>query len=226
MNKLHNINLNLPLFMACWVIVMVTSFIAALSVPAGTELPIHWNINFEPDNFANRWIALLMLPFVSLGVAVLMKVVPMIEPRSSNLQKSNTAYKGVFWAVQVFLFIFQLFIISFAWNWGWNMATFVSVGLAMLFLVMGNFLGKTRSTYLFGIRTPWTLHSETIWRKTHRLAGFGLFGVGVLMAIMTPWANQWTLVIGMTLMSLVFISATIQSYLLWRSETKQTGKEA
>jgi uncharacterized membrane protein len=226
MNKLHTINLNLPLYMACWVIVMVTSFIAVLSVPAGTELPIHWNIHFEPDNYANRWIALLMLPMVSLGVALLMKVVPMIEPRSSNLQKSMTAYQGVFWAVQVFFFIFQLFIISFAWDWGWDMATFVSVALALLFLVLGNFLGKTRSTYLFGIRTPWTLHSEMIWRKTHRSAGFGLFGVGLFMVLMTPWANQWTLVIGISLMFMVFIGATVYSYLLWRSQTEAVNKDA
>jgi uncharacterized membrane protein len=218
MTNKSTINLNLTLFTAAWVIIAVTSFYVCLSLPNDLQLPIHWNINLEPDSYANKWFALLMLPAVSVLIALVMTVLPMFEPRKQNLMLSGRAYQGVFWAVQLFFLTLQLFILSDAWEWHWPLARFISLGIAMLLLVLGNYIGKTRSTFLFGIRTPWTLSSEQVWRKTHRLAGFGLVATGLFSLISTPWANPLTLGISLIIMAAVFISATIYSYLLWRKE--------
>jgi uncharacterized membrane protein len=203
--------------MAVWVVIFATSFYTATALPENMQLPIHWNIHFEPDNWSNKWVAILMLPGVSLAITVLFKVIPLLEPRANNLEKSEHAYRGVFWAVQLFFLIFQIFIFSFAWEWNWEMPKFLSFAVGMLLAVVGNFLGKTRSTYLFGIRTTWTLSSELVWRKTHRLAGFSLFVIGLLLVASTPWANEWTLFGGIAAMLLNILFATLYSYILWKS---------
>jgi len=41
----------------------------------------------------------------------------------------------------------------------------------VLFVVIGNYMGTIRSNFFFGIKTPWTLSSDEVWRKTHRLGG-------------------------------------------------------
>jgi uncharacterized membrane protein len=211
--------MNLPLFVALWTIIFVASFLTALSLPSQTQLPIHWNLQFEPDNWANKWFAIMMLPTVSMAVVLIFKLVPMLEPRAENLEKSAQAYQGVFWAVQVLLLTLQVFIFNFAWKWGFEISKFVAFGLGILFIVLGNYLGKTRSTYLFGIRTPWTLNSEIVWRKTHRATGFALFGLGLVSLMSTPWANQWTLIICLLSMGIIFIASTLYSYILWASLT-------
>ncbi len=218
MNKQTTLPLNLPLYAAAWVVIAVTTFYTGLSLPNDLQLPIHWNLQFEPDNFANKWLALLMLPSVSVFIALFMTFLPKFEPRKQNLLRSATAYQGVFWAVQVLFLIMQISIFSNAWQWGWSMERFVSLGMALLFLVMGNYLGKTRSTFVFGIRTPWTLSSETVWRKTHRTAGYGLVVVGALTLLVTPWSSTNTVIISLALMSVVLISSTIYSYFLWSNE--------
>jgi uncharacterized membrane protein len=202
--------------MALWTIIFVASFLTALSLPSQTQLPIHWNLQFEPDNWANKWFAIIMLPAVSLFIALIFKLVPMLEPRAENLQKSMQAYQGVFWAVQILLLTFQVFIFNFAWGWGFEISKFIAFGIGILFVILGNYLGKTRSTYLFGIRTPWTLNSEIVWRKTHRSAGFALFGLGLISVISTPWANQWSLLICLIIMGIIFIASALFSYVLWQ----------
>lgn len=43
--------------------------------------------------------------------------------------------------------------------------------VGILFIVIGNYMPKIKSNYFYGIKTPWTLSSDTSWRKTHRLGG-------------------------------------------------------
>ena len=95
------------------------------------------------------------------------------------------------------------------------------VGLAVgtLFIIVGNYLGKTRSNFFIGIRTPWTLSSDSVWQKTHRLAG-KLFMLSGLIIVVSSWfianSNLGTLVI-FTVLPAALIPC-IYSWWLWRSE--------
>jgi hypothetical protein len=50
--------------------------------------------------------------------------------------------------------------------------------------VLGNYLGKTTRNFFLGIRTPWTLASDEVWRRTHRLGGWTMVGAGVALVVM------------------------------------------
>ncbi len=47
----------------------------------------------------------------------------------------------------------------------------ISAGLGILFIVLGNYLPKTRQNHTVGIRVPWTLTDEENWNATHRFGG-------------------------------------------------------
>src|SRR2546427_7244662 len=51
------------------------------------------------------------------------------------------------------------------------MSRLMPVGVGLLFIVLGNSLARVQPTWFVGIRTPWTLSSDTVWRKTHRTGG-------------------------------------------------------
>jgi uncharacterized membrane protein len=53
--------------------------------------------------------------------------------------------------------------------------------LGVMFMVIGNYLGKTRKNFFLGIRTPWTLASDEVWGRTHRLAGRLFIVLGLIM---------------------------------------------
>ena len=59
----------------------------------------------------------------------------------------------------------------------------------LFFALVGNFMGKVQRNFWMGVRTPWTLASETVWIRTHRLTAWlwvaaGLVGfVAVLLRV-------------------------------------------
>jgi uncharacterized membrane protein len=111
-------------------------------------------------------------------------------------------------------------------GWRTNIATVVSVGVSVLFAIIGNYLGKVRSNFSFGIRTPWTLSSERSWNKTHRLGGRLLFVLGIsgtIVALVN--ANQLFLLlilggsVGITLFLIIY------SYVMWKDDPERRGIE-
>jgi len=53
-------------------------------------------------------------------------------------------------------------------------------GLFLFFALLGNVIGKVRRNFWMGVRTPWTLASEVVWDRTHRVAAWLFTGVGVV----------------------------------------------
>src|SRR4029077_13644458 len=60
----------------------------------------------------------------------------------------------------------------------------VAVATGVLLLAIGNYLGKARQNAIFGLRTPWTLADATVWDRTHRFAGPGMVGGGLLLIVL------------------------------------------
>jgi len=104
---------------------------------------------------------------------------------------------------------------------------FIIAASAVLIIVKGNYLPKTRSNWFLGIRTPWTLSSEVTWEKTHRLAGRLLMLAGFICLVGAFTVDGGWLIVLMlsTLMPPVLISV-IYSYFVWRNAPdKRIGPE-
>ncbi len=168
-------------------------------LPPEGHVPLHWNAQGIPNRYGTRTEALATLAvpvLITLLVGVLLAVIPSIEPRRHNLALSGRPYTVVWIAVMVFLAGTST-VTTFA-TVG-RMAATLSMGrltpvaVGALLVLIGNYMGKVRSNFFFGIRTPWTLSSEQSWNRTHRLGGWLLilFGVAIaataLDARLIPW---------------------------------------
>jgi uncharacterized membrane protein len=93
---------------------------------------------------------------------------------------------------------------------------------ALLLAVVGNVLGKVRSNYFLGVRTPWTLSSEYSWRKTHRLTGLLMTAVGLVSFVIGLFAPLpllgGVLVGGALLVAAIGIG---YSYIAWRADKEK-----
>ena len=54
---------------------------------------------------------------------------------------------------------------------------------------VGLLLRHAEPNWFVGVRTPWTLSSEVVWRRTHALAGtlFALAGVALAVTAILGW---------------------------------------
>jgi uncharacterized membrane protein len=161
-------------------------------------VPTHWNAQGQADDYMNKPWGVVMLPLISTGVMLLLLVLPKLSPKGFRLDSAGRAYGIVVSIIMVFML--GVMVLSFEQTLG-ELPSFnqwISGGLGVLLLVLGNYLGKFPKNFWIGIRTPWTLASDEVWFKTHRLAGRTFMAGGVLVIICAIAALKLEYLVGIT----------------------------
>jgi uncharacterized membrane protein len=199
------------------VIIIAISFIAGayLYPQLPDSIASHWNAAGEVNGYMSKFWGVYLLPFIMIGISLLLVLVPNIDPLKSNIA-SFRKYYNVF-LIGIALFLGYIYVLSLLWNLGYifNFTTAIVPALAILWLLLGVVMEKTKRNWFFGVRTPWSLSSDIVWDKTHKLAGklFKLSGVLILFAILFPAYSLWFILV--PIISSALISA-IYSYIAWR----------
>ena len=191
-------------------------------LPADARVPIHFGVSGTPDGYADRTVGLLLLPAVAAGVLAILAVIPRLEPRRDHLERSMPAYTATAIAVMGLLAVVDVVAVRSALGSQVDVGIPISLGVGILFLVIGNYLGKVRSNFLFGIRTPWTLTSELSWSRTHRLGGrlFALCGLLlIVVSFLLPTAWRSAILIG-SLLAIVVVPI-VYSYGVWLADPRR-----
>lgn len=179
------------------------------------EMISHWNLSGEGDNTSSRAWGVFALPLIALGTAVLLALVPRIDPKRRNFEEHADAYWLLANAVVLFFAFMHLVILGINLGWPVPVAQAFGCGVGALQVVLGNYLSRLRQNWFLGIRTPWTLSSEKSWRETHRLGG-RLFVAGGLLLVVTTLITgslqPWVLVAGVVIPAVVLV---IYSYVVW-----------
>jgi len=190
-----------------------------LRIPEGASIPVHWGINGEADRYGGKFEGLLLLPVITLLAALLLSLIPRIDPRGENIARSAKAYKSIWFVTLLFMLAIYVMSILAALGWAINMGRIIGPALGILFIILGNYMGKIRSNYTVGIRTPWTLASELSWNKTHRLGGKLFVALGLLVLVMALF-GQGALTFYVLLAGLLITLITLfaYSYIVWKSD--------
>jgi uncharacterized membrane protein len=125
-------------------------------------------------------MGLAFIPLVALGLYALMLVLPWFDPGRRNYASFAKPYALLRTAIVLFLGVLYAGTLVAAHGRTINMMAFIMPALGVMFLVMGNVMGKIRPNWFVGIRTPWTLSSKQSWNKTHRLGGRLFMALGLM----------------------------------------------
>ena len=182
-------------------------------------VPIHWDVNGEADGYAPAIVAFLLGPAITAGLVGLLAVVPRIEPRRENLRRSASAYRTTVLAVTVFMGVLQLVTVMAGVGMDVPVGGIIAAGVGIVIAIIGNVMTTVRSTFMFGVRTPWTLTSERSWDRTNRLVGRLFVATGLVM-ILLSFTGRLALVIGVMLVMLLasVVGGFIYSYRVWKGD--------
>lgn len=174
--------------LAIGLVLLLTIALTILSYPQLPDTIVsHWNAAGEADGYLPKFWGLVIVPLVMVGCTVLFAVLPRIDPLRKNYDQFRNYYEGFILLFALYLFIIQLQIIV------WSLGIRVSPNLTLpplfgiLFIYIGFFMEHVEPNWFVGIRTPWTLSSESVWRKTHQRGGllFKLAGVISVIGVLT-----------------------------------------
>lgn len=182
------------------------------------QIPMNWGTD-GTVSYNDKYELFLMCGMAVL-FAFLFDILPHIDPRKKNYQKFGPYYDGFCIFMQIFLLLMTGIILTESFRPGTlSVPMIVMLGIGILFLFLGNIMPKLKSNFYMGIRTPWTLSSEEVWRKTHRLGGKCFFLSGLLMigCAFLP-SLELAFWITMACILVMCLIPTVMSYIWWRRE--------
>ncbi len=178
----------------------------------------HWNFKGEVDGYTGKFFGSLFIPLLLLGMYVLFLVLPKIDPKKERYAE----FMGVYNLVKTLILgvMFVIFLATGYYNLGFKISigSLVPMLIGAMFIVMGNYMGKIKNNWFLGIKTPWTLSSENVWNKTHRLGGwlFMLFGLGLVLVPFLPASYSPVILFGGVI--ILVLGTFVYSYWLYRKE--------
>ena len=177
------------------------------------QIPIHFNVAGQANNFQSKPLAVFGLPLFLLLVHLFVIFVSARDPKNQTMNEKMG--KVIYWLTPIVsLGVFYL-IYSKALGSTTNPSIFASALLGLIFVMMGNYMPKLKVNHTVGIRLPWTLQSEDNWHKTHRLAGKLWVLGGLILLIEAGLQFAVPYVMGIIILAIVLIPI-LYSYQLSR----------
>ena len=183
------------------------------------QMASHWNAQGNVDDYMPKFWGVFLMPFVFAGLALLFIVIPRIDPLKKNIEKFRKYYDG--FIILFLIFMLLVYFQTILWNLGIEISPniVIPIGLGFLFFYIGILFENAKRNWFIGIRTPWTLSSEKVWNKTHRLGSkmFKISGIVVLFGFLfQKYATYFILI---TVLFVAFY-LVVYSYVEYQKEKK------
>jgi uncharacterized membrane protein len=162
-------------------ILLVTVLASVLTQPSlPEEMVVQWNSDGQATNTASQLVGAFGIPALAAVLCGLFMLLPRIDPLGSNFAAFRGYYNG--FVVLLVAFLAAMHGVILAVNLGYDVAiqTVVAVAVGVLLAYAGLLCRVAEPNWFVGIRTPWTLSSETVWRKTHDVVGILLIATGII----------------------------------------------
>ncbi len=180
----------------------------------------HWNARGEVDGYLSRFWGLFLIPITLVGLALLFMAIPRIDPLRENIEKFRRYYDGFVIFFMVFMMFVYLQVVM--WNLGVKISpnAFLPIAVGVMFIGIGVLCENTKRNWFVGIRTPWTLSSERVWDKTHKLGG-RLFKIAGVIAIVGIFFQRYVVFFILIPALMVAVYTVVYSYFEYRKEVQQ-----
>ncbi len=184
---------------------------------------LHYDSNLNPDRYGSKselLMIILVLVFTGIGLNILFQFLPKIDPKKKlEQQKSLLANIGI--GTSAFLSIVGFFIVESSLTGGQTkIANYLPTVMLLFMAFLGNYMLNLKPNYFAGIRTPWTLESDNVWRKTHLFGGRLIFYGSLLGIIVTFFLPDliFKLSFVTTLIFIIFGIPVWYSYKVYKEE--------
>ena len=164
------------------IILLPFAYLAYIWNQLPQQVAMHWNAKGEIDRYGDK-TELLLLPFLlPVLVYLIFLVVPKIDPKN-KLNKMGNKLQTLKVLMTTFMSVLALFLIYSAKNESFANPNYIVLSVGVLYIILGNYFKTIKPNYFIGIRTPWTLENESVWKTTHQLSGKIWFAGGIIVVL-------------------------------------------
>jgi uncharacterized membrane protein len=183
------------------------------------QMASHWNAKGQVDDYLPKFWGLFLIPITLVGLVLLFMAVPRIDPLRKNIEKFRKYYDG--FVILFMLFMIFIYFQTILWSIGIKISpnAYIPIAAGLLFVGSGILIENTRRNWFIGIRTPWTLSSDKVWDKTHRMGG-KLFKIAGVIAIVGVFFQSYAVFFVLIPALVVAVYTVAYSYFEYKKEVK------
>jgi uncharacterized membrane protein len=180
----------------------------------------HWDIQGEVNGYISKVWGLFLMPLLSLGLFLLFITIPKIDPLKQNIAKFRKYFDG--FVILIILFLFYLQLLTIFWNFGFtfNIIQFLIPAFSILFFYLGILIENSKRNWFIGIRTPWTMSSDKVWDKTHKIGG-KLFKIAAIIVLIGVLFESYAFYFMLIPIIIVVIYTAVYSYLEYKKQFRR-----
>jgi len=206
------------------IVILLIVFSVTLSIAYYPELPdrmvSHWNGNFEPDGTIDKLVGLSICPIILILLGAMFLAFPRIDPLKKNIE----TFRGDFEYFVVLILAFMLFLhlMVIWWNLGYELdfGLFFPLWMAAIFFAAGTLCKRARRNWFIGVRTPWAMNSDRVWKETNRRGGI-IFQVSGLLLILGVFSSLLFFILLIASIIVLGVYTTTYSYRAYQKELKE-----
>jgi uncharacterized membrane protein len=202
-------------------IILVSFALGAYFYPLMPEsMPSHWNASGQVDGYMPKLWGLFLMPLISLGMLGLFLAIPGIDPKRKNIEMFRAYYDR--FVLIIIGFLFYLYVLTLLWPLGYtfNMIAALVPAFSLIFYYAGVLVQNAKQNWFIGIRTPWTLSSERVWDRTHKLGG-NLFKASALIGLLGLLVQDYAIWLILIPVIVTAIYTVAYSYFEFRKEERK-----
>ncbi len=209
-----------------FILMFLPLLIVLIALPFLPEkIPAHYGF----DNQVTRWgskYETLIFPITTILMGFFFLAMSKFAAKQEENGKNNekiVVITGI--AVLIHFNIMNLFYLYTDFNKIENLSELsvdiyqlLSAFLALLLIIVGNIMPKLRMNSIIGLRTPWSLKNESVWKKSHRFGGISCIICGIIILVLCIFTSNFLCLV-CSLITLL-ITATIDVIYTYLISTK------
>lgn len=204
-----------------WV-VLPYIFLALIWKKLPDEVAIHFDYRGQANGYATKTLLLLVPAGLGLLIYLLLLCIPYFDPKK-RIGEMGEKYYSLRMIMGIFISILSMYLLYLSKAGSMENTTIMFCILGVLIAIMGNYFQTVRPNYFIGIRTPWTLENEHVWKKTHALGGW-LWMIGGSLIVFLSLATDLPRYALYTIIGVISLVPIVYSYLEFEKQKKRTGK--
>ena len=202
-------------------LLILPAIAAFAAMPFATNrVPMQWGIDGRVNWTAPKEWGLIVMPLTTFLIFGLVLWFERRDPArhrdaDGSLTSHGKATRSIRLGISAMLGAVTLIQIAAALGRHPDVSRLVPSLVALLIAFLGNFFGKLKPNRYVGIRVPWTMNSENVWRITHRISGW-LYTASSLIFLVCIWllpssAQQ------LLFMAWIFVLVVVPIIIAWRA---------
>lgn len=165
------------------------------------QVPMHYDFEGNIDRWGSKYEELIF-PVIILAMSLFWtlfiryyekKAIRETDEKESAGASSNAKVLGIVGVCMAAMFAVEHgFSLYGAYNeatsgasaWSVDIGKVSVVLMGIIFIVIGNFMTKTRINSTVGVRVSWSMYNDNTWRKSNRFGAYAIMIAGVVTIIM------------------------------------------